>query len=324
MNGGNILAYSIITKNSYKQLGSIFLETLNSSLQLPYKSFILVDDSDDESTVRIVKKWCDEHDKELIVTRSRLYGHHKPTRATARQTAIDIFLENFSEEWLMFQDDDCILNDGWWIEAKQYLHNPRVGLIWGLNYDPTPIREQFLKSVGIDHIKYLKSQFEIRGGTHDILLRRKAIEDIFIPPILHIFEDAFIKHWVESKGFKCAILKTGIIHMNPGRDVDLKTLRLMAQWGLTFGFVEPQYKDILYGLFALLRTTAGCPLTILPYIRSDGVKGIGEGFKRFKAKWFYRLFLFIYSFKIKPPKNRYEMLKEYSRIAKLRAERSLN
>jgi len=125
-------------------------------------------------------------------------------------------------------------------------------------------------------------------------------------------------------GFECRILITGIRHMNPGREVSRKALRQMAEWGLRLGLEDPRYENPLFGLYALLRTTAGIPLTVLAHVKQGGFKGFITGWTRVRNKWLYRFYLWIYSLRIKPPKNRYEMLKEYSRIAKLRAERSLN
>jgi hypothetical protein len=66
-----------------------------------------------------VREEVREHGKEVIIERSRLYGWHKPTRATARQTGIDIFFQNTAAEWLLFLDDDMMLKEGWWNEARE-------------------------------------------------------------------------------------------------------------------------------------------------------------------------------------------------------------
>jgi len=44
--------------------------------------------------------------------------------------------------------------------------------------------------------------FEKRGGTHDLLVRRKTVEDIKIPFKLHTYEDGYIKSWINKKGYK--------------------------------------------------------------------------------------------------------------------------
>jgi hypothetical protein len=41
--------------------------------------------------------------------------------------------------------------------------------------------------------------FQVRGGCHDILIRKKAVEDISIPSNLHTLEDAYIKEWIERQ-----------------------------------------------------------------------------------------------------------------------------
>ncbi len=302
----------MIVKNSWSECGSILIEALDASLQVPYESLILIDDGSDE-TRDVIGKWCEEHGKELVYSRSNLYGYHKPTRATARQTAIDIFLESFSDEWIMFLDDDAVLNPGWWSEAEHHTHDPKVGLIWGLNYDPTPFRRKLLEALGVDYVGYLIRQFEARGGTHDTLLRRRAIEDIFIPPQLHVFEDAYIKHYVECKGYECRVVKAGVMHRNPGRWTSRSTLKLMARWGLRLGLEDLRYRNPLFGLYALLRTTAGLPLTLGVALQAEGLReGFRKGLRRFWMKWLYRWYLWIYSLRIKPPQSRCEAIMKYA------------
>ena len=64
---------------------AVFPQVLKSSLQVPYKAIILVDDSDTDKTVSAVRRFAEEHGKELTVSRSRLPpGWSKPTRAAAR------------------------------------------------------------------------------------------------------------------------------------------------------------------------------------------------------------------------------------------------
>lgn len=208
------IALSMITKNSLEKVGKYFEKVWNSSLQVPYKLIILIDYSDNENTKNFVKNFADLHNKELIVTQSRLYGWHKPTRATARQTAIDIFLNNTNFEWLFFLDDDFILRNNWWQEASSYLPNPEIGLIWGIDFTPFwKERNMWLRVRGYDEVSYAIKNFEIRGGLHDTLLRRKAIENIELPPWANVFEDAWVKRFIECKGFKYAIVRTGGDHL---------------------------------------------------------------------------------------------------------------
>ncbi|MEM1831089.1 MAG: glycosyltransferase family 2 protein [Sulfolobales archaeon] len=244
------LVVSFITKDSYTKLrefGLISLEdVLNSTLQVPYKTIILVDDSSD-ATREVFKKWCEMNGKELVITESKLYGgFNKPTRAIARQTAINLFLENFSEEFLMFVDDDVILKDGWWnwVEENKVLEDEKVGEVWGISWDPTPERELFLKFFGINLKDYLIKKFYERGGTHDTIYRRKALEKVVIPPELHMYEDAYLHKWVAEHGWKSAINPVGVLHYHPTSywTTDLKRekekLRIAIQAALNYGIVE--------------------------------------------------------------------------------------
>ena len=78
---------SMITKNSVVRIGEeAFYSVWKSSLQIPYKPIILVDDSTSPRTREFVKRFADEYGKKLVVSKSRLYSYHKATRTTARQT----------------------------------------------------------------------------------------------------------------------------------------------------------------------------------------------------------------------------------------------
>jgi glycosyltransferase involved in cell wall biosynthesis len=204
----------MITKNSYEKVSNYFNKVWGSSLQVPYDVIILIDDSDTDKTREYVKKFAQEHGKEVIIERSKLYGWRKPTRATARQTAIDLFFQNTAAQWLFFLDDDVILKDGWWDEAREYIKEERVGLIWGAEITELwHDRLAYIRARGIDPINYSIQYFKIRGGLHDTMLRREALNDLILPPWLNVYEDAWVKLFVECKGFLWKIVKTGAIHL---------------------------------------------------------------------------------------------------------------
>ncbi len=296
MSGDTLVVVSMITRNSLTKLASKrsvirLRDVLDSTLQIPYKTFILVDDSTDE-TPNFVKRWCEEHDKEIIVSRSRLYGFHRPTRATARQTAIDIFFENTSDEWLMFVDDDVVLQPGWWEEAKQYIENPRIGIIWGINWDGTPFRKKWLEFFGINYEKYLVDEFFRRGGEHDTLHRREALEGIRIPPELHVFEDWYILKYILSKGYEAVVLRTGCIHYNPWDTfLPREELKWMATLAKKYG-IEPS--NLGYRLKRFLRTLAGLPLNLYLSMRVYGWReGLKRGYMRWRTKLLYRWYALV-------------------------------
>ena len=208
------IVLSMITKNSYEKVGNYFDKVWESSLQVPYDLIILIDDSDSDKTREYVKKFAQEHGKEVTIERSRLYGWRKPTRATARQTAIDIFFQNTVAEWLFFLDDDVILRDGWWEETRSYLSEETVGLVWGVEY--TEMWEERMKYFNIrklDYTEYAINAFKKRGGLHDTLLRRTAIDGVLLPPWLNVYEDAWIKRYIECKGYEWRIVRRGALHL---------------------------------------------------------------------------------------------------------------
>lgn len=283
-----MIVLSMITKNSYRQLGKKFIKTLEKSLQIPYKTIILVDDGDDE-TSQVVKKFAESNGKELLVLRSKLYGWHKPTRATARQTAIDVFIECFSEEWLMFLDDDAWLNDGWWEEAKKYIIEKRVGEIWGINWDIDQRRIRYLKS----YEKHLIECFQKRGGTHDTLYRRKAIEDVKIPPCLHIFEDAYLHLHIICNGWEYRVVRTGITHVNPGRRLSRRGLLESAKFALLLGIEEGYSSNVVKNLLLVLRPIIG----FIPNLYyNTKIFGLLNGFKRTVKEQLDKLLYRIYFF----------------------------
>ncbi|BDR91651.1 glycosyltransferase [Vulcanisaeta souniana] len=205
------ITLSMIVKNSVSRIGpNIFKKVLFSSLQVPYDTIILVDDGND-NTKLIVRDFASEHNKEILILRS---PYEKPTRALARQMAINAFLENTVSEWLFFLDDDAILRPGWWEVSKELMKDPAVGEIWGINWDLDNRRKEYVELLGDSYKEYLIRAFQIRGGTHDTLYRRDAIRDVIIPHWLHVYEDAWLHHYVNCKGWKSAINEIGIIHLN--------------------------------------------------------------------------------------------------------------
>jgi len=298
----------MITKDSHK-LGWVFTDALKSSLQVPYNTLILVDDSATDATRQLVKDFTNNYNKELIILGSRDItkfragmSDAKPTRAVARQVAIDFFLQSMSDEWLMFLDDDAVLNDGWWgwVVKNQVLEDPSVGEVWGVNYDVDPARERAMKALGIDLVDYLVRKFEARGGTHDTLYRRDAISGVFIPPELHVYEDAWLHHFVRCRGWNYVVNPVGVRHYSPWR-IDMKKemerLRLGIRVAVRYGIVEyetmqemkhAQHKKVLAYL-SMFRPILGLPLQIYMRARAYGLKdGFKDAIKRQYLKLWFR------------------------------------
>jgi hypothetical protein len=73
-----------------------------------------------------------------------------------------------------------------------------VGAVWGIEIWSTIQNQAALKMF----LWVTRRIFELRGGTHDTLIRTNIVEDIEIPKNLHVFEDAYIKDWITKKGYK--------------------------------------------------------------------------------------------------------------------------
>lgn len=139
-----------------------------------------------------------------------------------------------------FLDDDAILRPGWWEVSKKFMSDPTIGEIWGINWDLDPRRREYVELLGDSYKEYLIRAFQIRGGTHDTLYRREAIKDVIIPHWLHVYEDAWLHHYVNCKGWKSAVNEVGVIHIgspisaglwNDVQKVIIKS-RLLLRYGI--------------------------------------------------------------------------------------------
>ena len=85
----------------------------------------------------------------------------------------------------------------WFKKAERYLSQD-VGAVWGIEVWSTIQNPAILKMF----LWITRKIFDLRGGTHDTLIRTDLVRDIEIPKALHVFEDAYIKDWIAHKGYK--------------------------------------------------------------------------------------------------------------------------
>ena len=174
---------AILTMNSAAKLR----ECLHSVyLNVPVNRLIVVDGCSTDPTQTIVEEFQRQHGNVIFI-------REKGTRATARQKAIRLV----RTDWFMFVDSDVVLSKNWLAEAEKLVTDD-VGAIWGIEIWSVLQRKKILALFERVTLKI----FETRGGTHDMLIRRKTVEDIKIPYQLHTYEDAYIKSWIGKKGFK--------------------------------------------------------------------------------------------------------------------------
>jgi glycosyltransferase involved in cell wall biosynthesis len=173
----------VLTKNSERVLERCFNSIFAN---VPVNRLIVVDGYSTDSTLEIVRKFRDKHDKVLLVKDGG-------TRGSARMRGI----AEVKTGWFLFVDSDVTLSDNWYERAKSYVSDD-VGAVWGTEVWAGLRAQRVLKLFLI----ITRRIFEMRGGTHDLLVRYETVKDIYIPKNLHVFEDALIKEWIVKKGYR--------------------------------------------------------------------------------------------------------------------------
>lgn len=188
---------AVLTKNSAQTIE----RCLNSVYKnVPVNRVIVVDGYSTDNTMEILRRFQEEHGNIILI-------RDEGTRGDARQRAI----EEVDTEWFMFVDSDAILCDKWFDKAKKFMKKD-VGAVWGIEIWPVIKNPRLLRLFK----RITMRNFQTRGGTHDLLTRHEAVEDIQIPRNLHAFEDAYIKEWITKKGYKViSTYQPYCIHLRP-------------------------------------------------------------------------------------------------------------
>jgi glycosyltransferase involved in cell wall biosynthesis len=173
----------IITKNSEGMLNKCLKAVYEN---VPVNRLIVVDGYSTDRTLEVVREFQKKHGNVLVI-------QDRGNRATARQKGIN----QVKTEWFMFVDSDAVLCKGWFKKAEKHV-GQKVGAIWGIEVWSTIQNPAILKIF----LWITRKIFDLRGGTHDTLIRTDLVKDIEIPKILHVFEDAYIKDWITQKGYK--------------------------------------------------------------------------------------------------------------------------
>jgi len=221
----------VLTKNSERQFERCLSAIYGN---VPVNRLIVVDGNSTDKTLEILGKFEKRYGNVVLIQNIESRGY-------ARQIGI----KNVETEWFMFVDSDAILCKGWFEKAKALI-SEKVGAIWGIEIW-SGIRNPNVQKL---FLKVTRKIFEYRGGTHDLLVRHKAVKDIAIPKDLHVFEDAFIKKWIDEKGYKVvAAYDPYCLHARPESawttkgsiDIIVDTLRFtslrkMPKYILAYGF----------------------------------------------------------------------------------------
>ena len=222
----------LLTKNSERALEAC-LESVYQNV--PVGHIIVVDGYSTDRTLAILERFDDKYHNIKIV-------HDRGTRATARQKGI----QRVTTEWFMFVDSDVVLCKNWYQEAAKHL-DKNVGAVWGIEVWSTIRNEAMLKLF----LLVTRKIFEVRGGTHDTLMRTSLVKDIEIPSNLHVFEDGYIKDWISKKGYKTiACYLPYCIHYRPRSVWTLRGSLALVVDGIRFGSFRLLIKlTLAYGLY---------------------------------------------------------------------------
>jgi glycosyltransferase involved in cell wall biosynthesis len=178
----------VLTKNSEHLLDKCITSIYENVL---VKNLIVIDGFSTDRTMKIINETSETHGNVEVL---KVNG----SRARARERGI----KQVNTDWFMFVDSDVILGRDWFRKAEKNVKSD-VGAIWGVNIDVIPnIKDK--RALKLQSI-IARQCFSLRGGMHDTLIRRKAVEGIRIPEQLHAYEDAYIINWIKAKGYKTVV-----------------------------------------------------------------------------------------------------------------------
>jgi glycosyltransferase involved in cell wall biosynthesis len=187
----------LLTLNSDRKIEQC-LESVYRNV--PVRQLIAVDGGSTDRTLEILNQFNNKYCNVKII-------HDKGTRATARQKGI----ENVKTEWFIFVDSDVVLCKNWHRKAMKCTGED-IGAVWGIEVWSTIQNPATLKMF----LWITRKIFDLRGGTHDTLVRTDLVKDIKIPANLHVFEDAYIKEYITKKGYRVvACYDPFCIHYRP-------------------------------------------------------------------------------------------------------------
>ncbi len=224
----------VLTKNSERMLEPCLKSIYRN---VPVNRLIVVDGHSTDRTLEIVGKFQDQHGNVIV-------AEDCGTRGSARSKGIKLV----ETDWFMFVDSDVVLCDNWYKKALSFVDND-VGAVWGIEIWNGIQHPLVLKMF----LKITRRIFELRGGTHDLLIRTETVKDIAIPENLHVFEDAFISEWISGKGYKLvAAYDPYCIHFRPPVVWTLKGSLSIILDALRFGSLSKMPKYFMaYGFYTL-------------------------------------------------------------------------
>lgn len=210
----------LLTKNSQHLLSQCLTSVYRN---VPIKNLIVIDGYSTDRTLEILEQFNQQHHNVKIFQTAG-------SRAKARTQGI----RKVATDWFMFLDSDVLLSHDWFEKAKADLADG-TGAVWGLNIDllPNVTNKWFLHFQAF----IARQCFKLRGGMHDTLILKKAVQGIRIPEELHTYEDAYIVKWIKKHGYKVTI----------GKDICCLHCKTPETWNLKSG-IQAGITDLQCGL----------------------------------------------------------------------------
>lgn len=219
----------VLTKNSQHLLNKCLTSIYQN---VPINNLIIIDGFSTDRTLEVLEKFNRKYGNVLLY---QMVG----SRAKARTEGI----RKVSTDWFMFVDSDVLLCRDWFKKIKADLAEG-VGAIWGLNVDVLPSVTN--KWILCFQSMVAKQCFKLRGGMHDTLIMRKAVEEIKIPEELHSYEDAYIVRWIEDHDYKVSVgSEVYCLHYKPPENWSIKN-------GIQQGIVDLQCGLVYSHVFAYI------------------------------------------------------------------------
>ena len=237
----------LLTKNSERVLEKCLASVYEN---VPVNQLIVIDGYSTDKTLKILDHFNDKYHNVKIT-------FDRGTRATAREKGI----RQVTTDWFMFVDSDVVVCQNWYKKALKHL-DKTAGAVWGIEVWSTIKNLATLKMF----LRVTRKIFDLRGGTHDTLIRTDLVKDIRIPRNLHVFEDSYIMDWISSKGYRVvACYNPYCIHYRPEGVWTLKgslniiadairfgSLKLISKLVFAYGFYS------VYSMYQLLISNKTC------------------------------------------------------------------
>jgi glycosyltransferase involved in cell wall biosynthesis len=146
----------ILTKDS----DDLLMACLNSVYEnVPVNRLIAVDGHSSDLTLRILGEFSRVHGNVEVIDEDG-------TRGKAR----DRGMREVETEWFVFVDSDVVLCRDWFRKASRLIA-PDVGAVWGVDI-PSAATNRLV----VGALVWMESRvFDLRGGCHDLLVRREAV-----------------------------------------------------------------------------------------------------------------------------------------------------